>query len=113
MGSSRCASVAGWGRPGSSRLRELPAAAGPIRLEDIAAYYHAMDLVRPVDQPHGACDEVHRPERRQVGESERAVDLDRAVDHVVQHARGVELYERDLDPRLVARVESVRRLERQ
>src|SRR5439155_685961 len=36
-----------------------------------------------------------------------------AIDHFVQHARGIELHERDLDPRLVARVEAVRGLERQ
>src|SRR5205814_2085033 len=47
-------------------LHELPAPPGPIRLEDVAAHHHAMDLVRSVDQPHGACREVHRRQRRLV-----------------------------------------------
>ena len=53
------------------------------------------------------------PERRLVGEPAGAVHLDRAVDHLVQHARGVELDQRDLDARLVALVELARGVERE
>ena len=43
---------------------------------------------------------------------EPAVHLERAVDHVVQHARRVELDQRDLDARLVALVDPLRGLQR-
>ena len=49
---------------------------------------------------------VHRRERRVLGHAEPAVHLQRAVDHVVQHARRVELDQRDLDARLVALVDA-------
>ena len=48
-------------------------------------------------------------ERRLVGQSARAVHLDRAVDHVVERLRRVELEQRHLDARLRALVDLARR----
>ena len=47
----------------------------------------------------------HLRERRLVGEASGAVHLDRAVDHVVQHPRGIELEQRYLDAGLRAFVD--------
>ncbi len=54
----------------------------------------------------------HRRERRVLGHPEPAVNLDRAIDHLAEHARGVELDQRDLDARLVPVVDALRGLHR-
>src|SRR5215213_9601972 len=93
-------------------LRERPALAGAERLQDAAGDHHPVHLVRPVVDPAGARLHRHPRERRLVGEAARAVNLDRAVDHRVQDAGGVELDDRDLDARFVAGVDLVRGVER-
>ena len=80
-------------------------------LQDPPADDHAVHLVGAVVDAGAAGVHVHRASGVSVGEPERAVHLHRAVDHLVQHARGVELDQRDLDARLVALVDLVRGVE--
>src|SRR5207249_50871 len=72
--------------------------------EPAAREYRAVDLVGAVVDARVARLAVHELERRVGRDPERAVHLDGAVDHVVEHARAPELDERDLDARLAAPV---------
>src|SRR5436309_3408269 len=95
-------------RPDRSRPR-----GGAVRVAQQAARDdHAVHLVGAIVDARVARLAVHELERRVGRDAERAVHLDGAVDHVVQHARAPELDERDLDPRLAAFVHGARGVQR-
>jgi len=99
------------GRPGLSKLHDSQRRPARYALRTSRLHDHPVP-VRPVDQAHRACSEIHRSERRQVGDAERAVDL--MARSITRAARARHrIYERDLDPRLSPAFEAVRGLERQ
>ena len=55
------------------------------RLDDVASDRPAMDFVGAVDQPLRADMGVPGGQRRILAVAERAVELDRGVDHLVHH----------------------------
>src|SRR5207244_3730155 len=82
-----------------------PALAVGDGLADPPRDNHAMHLVGAVVDVCAAGDLIHVAQRRPVRQSEGAVHLEGAVDHVGQHLRRVEFDQRDLDARLVAGVD--------
>src|SRR5207342_3795925 len=90
---------------GPRALREAPAVALRKGAQDAARDDGLVHFVGPVVDPPAAGHPPHERERRVVGQSEAAVHLDRAVDHLAEYPRREELDERDLDARLVALVD--------
>src|SRR6476619_8113015 len=95
-----------------STSSEMPRLAIGKRAKDPFGDDLAVDLVGPVVDATAPGEHHHARERRLVGQPAGAVHLHRAVDHVLEHLRREELDRRDLDARLVARVDLVRRVER-
>src|SRR4051794_36072754 len=67
-----------------------------VAAQDPPGHALAVHLVGPVVDPRGAREAVHRLQRQVGRVAEGAVDLQRAVDHVVQHGCAVELDQGDL-----------------
>src|ERR1700722_2244617 len=67
-------------------------------LDDIAADPPSVHLIRTVDQPLRTHLRVPFREDGVLAEAERAVELDRGVDHVVHHVRQIHLCDRILLP---------------
>src|SRR6266568_3221899 len=70
-----------------------------VALQQPARGGDLVDLVRAVVDAGAALVGPPAGQRRVVGDAERAVDLDGAVEHGLQHAGDEELDERDLDLR--------------
>ena len=77
-------------------MNSLGTSRGAVVLQRVTRDGLAVDLVGPVVDARGARPAVHRLERHVGGVAQRAVGLDGAVDHVVQHRRAVVLDHRDL-----------------
>src|SRR3984957_290649 len=69
-------------------------------LDDVAADPPSVHFVRAVDQPLRAHLRVPLREYGILAEAERAVELDRGVDHVVHHVRQIPLCDRILLPQI-------------
>src|SRR3954454_21206299 len=67
-----------------------------VAAQDLAGDRLAVDLIGAVVEARGPRVAVHRLERHVGRVAQRAMDLQRAIDDVVQHARAVELDQRDL-----------------
>src|SRR5205807_1394153 len=89
----------------SYALPEVVAAATFELAQDAPRDDHPMDLIRAIVDPREASVPIHPLQRRVARYAHRAVDLDRAIDHVVQHLRAPELDDRNLDACLVALID--------
>ena len=93
--SANCARAPPRGGSGCARWARS-SAGGLVAAQDLAGDRRAVDLVGAVVDARGAREAVHRLERQVGRVAERAVDLQRAVDDVVQHLGAVELDQRDV-----------------
>ena len=104
--------------PASLTMNRTQAARGaserpaPNCAQDLSRDDHAVHFVRTVVDARRARFAVPALQRRILAEAERAVHLDGAVQHVVQHARADELDHRDLGARVGAAVHQPRRVQR-
>src|SRR4051812_43355796 len=90
--------MAGWGLQQIPTHRARRGAMLPERLDDVLADLPLVHLVWTVDQPLRANLRVPFGERGILREPERAVELDRGVDHLVHHVGMEDFRDRILLP---------------